>query len=517
MNENTHIVRSGDTVNKIAKLHNCEPSAIVGINHLSKSNLIRVGQKLKLPDTLLASNHHQKTVDEKSEKPTLWMQFVDVLNAPIQGLKVMLSYGDDQSEHTTDAQGYVPPVLPKDKKQEVNVKVEKAAGGWKELKPVRIAADATYVRLRSPKILLKSVSAPHEGEAPKKEKPKKQEPGSVTETRSPGGNPVQVVNLECPNNDNLRLGPNFKYRDFVLSASQRSGLIPQAIAAIMNVEAAKLRVQHETSVINKKTMLPVLDKKGNPKVKKWWESTGEWDAKSASPLSSARGMTQFLDGSWIDQALIEGTFLNTKVKANGWLTTTNIEVKKGKAVLEKTVPAFKLSNGQLASSSTGSTLARTLSSRPYLTGRATASDANLQALLDLRFEAEYAIQTAVDYGMQNLNALAAGGYKISNLTDGEKAKTVYLCHHLGLADAKAFINNTMNADHAGYLLINQKGGASANVLIANEGGDKLKAHREWLRNFVDTGITLPERMCDASAAPTVRSLIPITEAIRSDN
>lgn len=89
----------------------------------------------------------------------------------------------------------------------------------------------------------------------------------------------------------------------------------------------------------------------------------------------------------------------------------------------------------------GGTLARTLSRKPYLTGCATASDANLQALLDMRFDAESAIDAAVDYGLINLQGLKDAGYDLSELNDGERAKIIYLCHHLGLADAKRFIQN----------------------------------------------------------------------------
>jgi hypothetical protein len=44
----------------------------------------------------------------------------------------------------------------------------------------------------------------------------------------------------------------------------------------------------------------------------------------------------------------------------------------------------------------------------------------LQKLLDLRFEAEFAIMASMDYARTNLNALRAKGYAIDDLNDTEK-------------------------------------------------------------------------------------------------
>ena len=104
-------------------------------------------------------------------------------------------------------------------------------------------------------------------------------------------------------------------------------------------------------------------------------------------------------------------------------------------------------------------LAQVLSSNSYLTARATASDGNLQKLLDLRFEPEYAIHTAVDYGIENLKALKGFGFKIDGVTDGDKAKLIHLTHHLGSSDAKGFINNTICNARAKVLLDAQVGTA----------------------------------------------------------
>ncbi len=70
---------------------------------------------------------------------------------------------------------------------------------------------------------------------------------------------------------------------------------------------------------------------------------------------------------------------------------------------------------------------------------------------------------AVDYGVANLAALKAAGYNIEILNDAEKAKIMYLTHHLGLKNAKRFIKNEITEDAAWRLLKAQVGSKSATV------------------------------------------------------
>jgi hypothetical protein len=291
-------------------------------------------------------------------------------------------------------------------------------------------------------------------------------------------------------------------------------MIPQAIAAIMNAEAATIITIEEIPVFNKKTGKPALDKKGKPVIKRIPKNTGVWDPNSASPRSSARGMTQFLDATWIEMTMTDGTFLNARAKKEGWLTTTTITIKHKKSEETKEVPAFKLENGSFVTPGKHS-IAAQLSSKPYLTGRAKAGDGNLQKILDLRFEAEYAIHTAVDYAMQNLAMLKKNNFKLDTLNDGEKAKIAYLAHHLGPGDVKAFINNTMTAEHAEYLLKAQVGADSAAKKAEKNKNDYLAAHREWLDDFINERISTTKYMCKADDAPTVRTLLDTTIAIRA--
>ena len=345
----SYTVQRGDTLSGIARLHGSTAQEIGKLNRLAHYDRISVGQKLDVPapdgPKPATQTKVTKTPPAGRDDPTLYMQFVDVLNSPISGMKVMLEHAGEVLRHVTDAQGRTPPVSGSNPKAPVTVSVEKAAGGWKQVAQIAEFSEATYVRLRSPKLEVTSSMRPHDG-APQPPLPAESvDPGTVIETRSPAGHPVQEVALECPNKDNLKLDPNYKYRDFILAASQRSGLAPQAIAAIMNAEAAKLSTFREEPIIDKKTKKQAIGADGKPRFKRIREVSGEWDTRSASPLSSARGITQFLDGSWIDQAMTEGTFLNARAKKEGWLLTTSVQYKSGKKTVLKTVPTFRLASG----------------------------------------------------------------------------------------------------------------------------------------------------------------------------
>lgn len=515
MNESVYIVKSGDSLSKIARAHGTTALSIARLNNITHIDVIRVGQHLRIPSR--SANTSRTTIlatpsvapaghdsDDEEESSSLWIRFVDAFQQPIQQFKASVQAGTKLVEHLTDASGYLPRI-DLATGSAVTVAVEKIAGSTKKVAELVAANGHQHVLLTSPKATVASSQHVHDGPKRPTSPPSPQPPGTFEITRSPSGNPVQQVAVECPNTDNLCLKANFKYRDIILEASKRSGYKPQAIAAIMNAEAATIITTELLPVIGKDGN-PVIDKKtGRPKVRKLTRNTGEWNEKSASPLSSARGMTQFLDGSWIDQAVTDGTYLNAKAKSEGWLTTTTVQ--NGKS--SKTIPAFKKSDCTLVTASAKRSLARVLSSKPNMVGRAMASDANLQTLLDLRFKAEFAIHAAVDYGLQNMKALSSAGYKTNSLSDAEKAKIVYLCHHLGVADAKHFIDDTMTEAHAKYLLEQQLGKSTA-AEKANGKQDKyLEAHREWLAGYIDGRIALRYFNCSTFSSDSDNSLFDI--------
>jgi hypothetical protein len=513
-----YTVRRGDTLTKIAKAYNTTPQEIARRNHISNINYIKVGDHLFLQPDTPKNQIPPKTDNDESYVDNdcdLYCKIVDAIERPIAKLKVWIKAGEEIFEHLTDSRGEIPPVQVK-KGTRIEVDVKKAAGGKKTVSSFE-ANDNMGALLRSPKVAAKATQK-SKGNPPKKPDSGKTQqtpqPGDVINSHTNDGLLQQIV-CECPNKENLRLGKNFKYRKILLDARDRTGIDVLAVACLIDAEASRIVKRFRKQVLDKQGN-PVIDKKtGKPKTKPAIDDT-EWNPKSRSPRSSATGLTQFTDETWIDMALTNGTFLNNWVNGKGWLTTKT--VKEGRT--ERTVQAFKLSNGTHVTPKKirkgYSTLAKTLSIRPHITGKRMASDKNLQEILDLRYEPEYAIHTAMDFAVANMKNLRNHGFtKIDGLNPGEKAKILYLAHHLGGSNAPRFINDVIDAERAEDLLRGQyKDQTEPEKKAKDAGGNWVKAHREWLEKYVEDRIRLENHMCENRENITVRKLLAITESIK---
>lgn len=68
---NEVVVKKGDSLEKIAKMHHTSVSAIMNLNHLSNS-FLKVGQKLKIPEEKIASSvKEMKTLEKAKEFYTI--------------------------------------------------------------------------------------------------------------------------------------------------------------------------------------------------------------------------------------------------------------------------------------------------------------------------------------------------------------------------------------------------------------------------------------------------------------
>lgn len=516
MSAEFYVVKAGDTLGKIAEAHNTSVLDLVKSNQIANPDRIRVGQQIKLPRPVLVAAHERVPPRSEEGWGALVLQFVDALGAPIRELKVSLEALGKILQVSTNEKGAVEPIAVR-KGDSVKVHVERARGGVKHVATVEADGAAQLVRIRSPKVAVRAALRPHDGPSGPTPTVQPRALGEETGTRSPAGNPVQEVALECPNPENIRLDSNFKYRSFVIAAAKRANLAPQAVAAIMNAEAGSIARRYiEKTVIDFATGQPKTGKDGKPEVVRildpqWLE--GEWDPRSINKKSSARGMTQVLDGTWIDLACVEGTFLNAKAQQAGWLGKTTVWITRNGKVNARTVDGYRLADGKLVTQSAKTSLAGVLSRKPYLVGYATAADANLQALLDLRFDPECAIHTAVDYGMRNLAILRRAGYQVDGHNDGDLAKLIYLCHHLGVGDAMRFIDNRITPTRAQYLFEQQVGVRGAKEEAEKCGGNYLAAHRKWLDWFVNKKIVVSGFYCVVQTQ-AVRTLFAVCEAVR---
>jgi hypothetical protein len=290
------------------------------------------------------------------------------------------------------------------------------------------------------------------------------EPHASKQAANTSGNPIAaVVGPECPNRDNLCLGQNNLYRQFIVEASKRLGLIPQAICALIDCEASKVAVTIEVRDTEGR---PRIDKAGKPITRKIGDV---WNSHASNVQSGAAGMTQFLASTWLNHALRPGFYIHDECVKRGWVS---YETKsKGKKL-----PVFVLSDNS-----------RTSEPAKY------RNDDHVKLCLSLRMEPAFSINAAADYGNANLQVLKAKGFKLSGLSDMDKAKLMYLMHHEGEGAGPAFIPNTLDQLKGGVdglkkkfaMQLGQNGAAKVNAAIAKADGDVVYAYRLWLAKFID--------------------------------
>jgi peptidoglycan hydrolase-like protein with peptidoglycan-binding domain len=193
----------------------------------------------------------------------------------------------------------------------------------------------------------------------------------------------------------LSLGVNERYRDALLLAERRTGIDASALAGLVNAEAARDR-------------------------------GGRWIADSYNAGSGARGLTQFLAGTWVDRATAAGTYLNELAVGRGFVRRD----EHGRFVV-----------------------------------------ADRQSLLALRDDPTASIVSAAEYGRDNLASLGRLGLVPADVTDDARARYMYYAHHEGLAGAVRLLTDSRDAteDEARSALVRGRGQRAAAALMRQHG------------------------------------------------
>jgi murein DD-endopeptidase MepM/ murein hydrolase activator NlpD len=468
----TYTVKSGDTLSRIAQQHHVSVNALTQANGIHDKNHIAVGQQLAIPGSDRPTENTDSSAAETGGWAETLLRFVDSIERPIVGLTVRLVTGGQEIKAKTDGGGFLPRIASSKPGELIQIHVQRhpaRSGGEKPIGNYVPIAGIQTVKVQSGLHVETSRLRTHIGQPAVPPKVMRGPLGTVHETQTEQGNPLTCsIGDECPNQDGLKLGPNNEYREWVKKAAQRAGIVPQAVAAVMNAEAAK-------------------------------DKNNKWKVDSKSKKSSATGMTQFLDATWVSEALRTGTYLNDKAIAEGWLCND----AKGHLQFKKADDNYI----------TQPDLQRKLIA--LIKPARTTADRNLQKLLNLREQAEYAIMAAMDYAKVNLDGLRISGYAIDDLNDTEKARIMYLCHHLGIGDAMHFIQNTIpeedvHIEKKGKKQLTQNGAkkllsAQVGLTIAENKYKKekddswVKGHRFWLQGFIGSHISPSVFACPGKA------------------
>jgi murein DD-endopeptidase MepM/ murein hydrolase activator NlpD len=173
----------------------------------------------------------------------------------------------------------------------------------------------------------------------------------------------------------LQLGVNAQYAPEITAAANKCNMDPAGLAALIDAEAAK-------------------------------DSSGLWNRNSANPTSTARGLTQFLKGTWLQMAVQTWSTLNTQAKQLGFVDQNN-------------------------------------------------RVADPVALLKLRFDPALSIMSAAEYAASNLKVVMARGLQYPDFynpaTPDGKMRLAYLCHHEGAGGAAAYLRGRKAQSYVDFL------------------------------------------------------------------
>jgi hypothetical protein len=197
-------------------------------------------------------------------------------------------------------------------------------------------------------------------------------------------------------------GKNEVYRAGLEAAAARTGFDPAQVAAIVNAEAAT--------------------------------RGGIWNPESRNSTSSAYGLTQFLEKTWIGESQRVGTSLNELAQENGWLD------RRGKVLLE-----------------------------------------NRGELLQLRANPDQSIMAAAEYMQYNLRQMDARGLIPTTAAPDERVQYGYIAHHEGLGGATELLRGTLDNTRASALL-DQQAGRQANIW-GQRFDTSREAYKAWLFDY----------------------------------
>jgi type VI secretion system secreted protein VgrG len=270
-----------------------------------------------------------------------------------------------------------------------------------------------------------------------------------------------------PHAEHLKLGVNERFRPGIELAAQRTGMDPSAIAAIISAEAGPLRNKEKKAQIVEeafrmlhtdrdwdKRPLSLTDPADEDLVKEYKALARQtaWNEESKAVESSALGLTQFLNGTWKSEAEREGTHLHEVAKEKGMLDADGHVLKSQR-----------------------------------------------DALLELRKDPTLSIVAAAEYDLSVFDAVsdekdADGNLLIpAGLSDDEKAKYLYICHHEGEEGAIQFLSGTLTDERAaGLLEDNVLDADDRAALVAAHDGSESAAYKTWLEGYVDDTI-VPDR------------------------
>lgn len=482
----------------------------------------------KYPASMDAESGFSNVLEDKEEgEASLLLVFRDGLDQPIKNLEARIGTASSAVSQKTDDSGSIQVTL-QGHTGKLPVTVKDHDGREQKVCDIDLSRCRQDAKIQSPKVVIAAQSRPHHISPPNGEgltsanlpspgnQPwyqangalekaktwladllhlqtipvdragKGQQPHVVAETATRSGHPSTViVGPEVDLINNLRLGEDNVYRDIILRAAQRIKIVPHAICGLLECEAVR-RIE---KVYKKDTNGEIARyTKGNKKGQPILTHTipHEWDARSYNNSTNAAGLSQFLPLTWLDCILKPGYFISDEsvTQKKPWIAMDGGKrvflASDGMKVRRNELPQFYAKN---------------------------KTDPSVTSCLEMRFNPEWSIMAAVDYAMENWRALFSreGISDLEKLTDGEKAKIMYLLHHEGPGDGPKFICNT--------LVVGQKkfddNVSSPAKWLKSADNSRSQAYQLFLADYIDRRIEFTKFAYNVDRVEKISPLLSI--------
>lgn len=302
-----YLVKAGDTLWGISKKYNTTLDELVKLNSLygNKKHKLSIGQKIKLRTDVI-----------EDIETTLTIKMYDLAWEKLPNAKLLLEYDGKSHVVICDGNGTVQNIqimhahkglkvsfynikkqyelIAHHKRLPIGNKALKLSSRAIAVKGQTYSVEGIQMQVakaieRVLKTTSKQANTNGKKETPQgisSDGPNKNQANTkkeIFETRLDNGIPATVVAVVYTE-ENLYLHPdNEKYRKAIITAAKKYNLLPQALAAKINAEAAKV------------------------------PRTEEWNAGSKAGVTTASGLTQFLRDSWAEICIAK-QYSNTLVQ-----------------------------------------------------------------------------------------------------------------------------------------------------------------------------------------------------------
>lgn len=453
----TYTIKKGDTLWGLSYKTGIDIDTLARLNNLQGDQIhnLSIGQILTLPDT---------TVEYDTE---LSLKILNLDFKAINNAQLKLTYDEKVHETKTNSEGFVPQLMIHDHAKGIKVEFKTIEGNWiviadhkslplgKKLLTItsrQMVINGSFygkpgAQRKSKDVLkketIKANAGIHIEPQGTSTQPKASAGGEAKavehDTRVEAGTPTQLaapIFIE----GNLLLQPgNEQYRKLILASAERYEISPHALAALIHAEAAKDR-------------------------------HGTWNKDSQNRVTSAAGLAQFIELTWLDQATKPGSMVNQKIKE---------KIDFSKLVVERNSRGSHFRYGLQSIEGTGKNQTKI-----------PLEESVMEEVLKLRFDPEVSIDTAAFYGQQNLRMLQKNGFNIGGISETDAARVIYFLHHEGPTGALELLKGSLKPDDAQDKLKDQIGVKDAVAYIRRFDNDPVKAYLDWLLKYVDTHINV---------------------------